>query len=485
MKTIDLGAVRNARVLDQDQRPGGQFEAGQGRASGARNTKRWALERSNPPSPPPRQKSPRRGMNRSRSSSASSHAHRRSAQRRALWRELATKLPNPIVALISGAVQGPAQPIRRATRDSPCPARAAVGAGAEGAAPERVLVIHSSARHFAPYNASARRCAANSTQQLGAAHRSSGGLARHRARRRAEGPASSVEYLVGRTRVTPPDLVIAIANPAMLLQPAPPRRSIPGPAAPGHRPRSPQAGRDQARRNRSRGHGDPGFPCRRAHHPGAAARHRHARARGRRLTARAVLGQGDRARVRAAWRSLRVLPAGILNLEQMRQRVAALPPDSAVFYQMFSVARTACCTRTSWRSPRSGSLRARRSSACSTTSSARASSAGRFSTLRETGRITAELAVRMLREPQRAGQALCDSQPPPTFDWRELAALGHPRVAAAAGRRGALPGAIALGAAPAADPVGRLDRAAPGGTDHGASLPARGPPERGEGRRWA
>ena len=34
---------------------------------------------------------------------------------------------------------------------------------------------------------------------------------------------------------------------------------------------------------------------------------------------------------------LRVLPAGVLNLEQMRQRVAALPPRSAVFYYMFAV----------------------------------------------------------------------------------------------------------------------------------------------------
>jgi hypothetical protein len=34
---------------------------------------------------------------------------------------------------------------------------------------------------------------------------------------------------------------------------------------------------------------------------------------------------------------VRVLPPGALSLEQMRQRVAALPPNSAVVYGMFAV----------------------------------------------------------------------------------------------------------------------------------------------------
>jgi hypothetical protein len=34
-----------------------------------------------------------------------------------------------------------------------------------------------------------------------------------------------------------------------------------------------------------------------------------------------------------------VLPADSLNLDQMRQRVAELPPNSAVFYYMYAVGR--------------------------------------------------------------------------------------------------------------------------------------------------
>ena len=48
-----------------------------------------------------------------------------------------------------------------------------------------------------------------------------------------------VDYLVGRTRVAPPDLVIAIANPAMLFCLRHRDDIFPDTSAPGHRPRPP------------------------------------------------------------------------------------------------------------------------------------------------------------------------------------------------------------------------------------------------------
>jgi hypothetical protein len=87
---------------------------------------------------------------------------------------------------------------------------------AQAAEPKRVLIIHSFGRDFAPYNVVATTLRTNLTQLMResvALHETSLDV------ERGGSPADErlfLDYLVGRNRGVPPDLVIAIANPAML-----------------------------------------------------------------------------------------------------------------------------------------------------------------------------------------------------------------------------------------------------------------------------
>ena len=121
---------------------------------------------------------------------------------------------------------------------------------------------------------------------------------------------------------------------------------------------------------------------------------------------------------------LRVLPPGNLSLEQMRQRVAALPPDSAVFYQMFSVGADGV------QHEHEQALAAIRASSSAPVFGLFANQLGKGTVggslfdLREAGRISAELAVSMLRG--EGGENRTVSKQAPAFDWRELERWGIP-----------------------------------------------------------
>ena len=123
---------------------------------------------------------------------------------------------------------------------------------------------------------------------------------------------------------------------------------------------------------------------------------------------------------------MRVLPAGILNLAQMRQRVAALPPNSAVLYYMFAVGADGALHENEL------ALAAIRESSSAPVFGVFNDQLGRgivggpLVDTRKMGTVTAELAARMLQNPSAPGSHVPIAPPPPTFDWRELAHWGIP-----------------------------------------------------------
>ena len=83
------------------------------------------------------------------------------------------------------------------------------------AAPKKILIVHSFGRDFAPYNPTGQAFRTRLTELLKQPvvfYEVS--LDVERGELEDEGPL--VEYLLRRTRDTPPDLVVAIANPAAL-----------------------------------------------------------------------------------------------------------------------------------------------------------------------------------------------------------------------------------------------------------------------------
>ena len=291
---------------------------------------------------------------------------------------------------------------------------------AEAAAPKRVLVIHSFARDFAPYNAVGNALRTELTPMLGqpvafqevSLDTELGGV--------PEDEQLFVEYLVGRTRVTPPDLVIAIANPAMLFclrhrdQIFPDRPLL-------------VTGLDRRRLDTVKLRTSDRAVTLTLDFPAVARTILELRPDTDTLAIvvgtspleqfwgkvieRELAPLGDR---------LRVLPAGVLSLEQMRQRVAALPPHSAVFYYMFAVGADGALHENEL------ALAAIRESSSVPVFGVFNDQLGRgivggpLVDSRRMGSVTAELAARMLENPSAPGGHVAIPPPPPAFDWREL-----------------------------------------------------------------
>ena len=297
---------------------------------------------------------------------------------------------------------------------------ALLSAGAEAAAPKRVLVIHSFARDSAPYNALSNVLRSELTQQLNQA------VALQEVSLDAElggEPKDEhlfVEYLVGRARVTPPDLVIAIANPAMLFclrhrdQLFPDRPLL-------------ATGLDRRRLDTVKlGAFDQAvtmtldFP---------AVVRNILELKPDTDTLAIVVGAspleqfwGDviERELAPLGNRLRVLPAGVVSLAQMRQRLAALPPNSVALYYGFAVGAD-------------GALHENELALASIRESSsvpvfgvyndqlgRGIVGGPLVDFRTMGSVTAELAVRMLQNPGAPGGHVALPTPPAIFDWREL-----------------------------------------------------------------
>jgi signal transduction histidine kinase len=295
---------------------------------------------------------------------------------------------------------------------------ALLSAGAEAAAPKRVLIIHSFGRDLAPYNTigpTLRTDLALLLREPVAFTDIS--LDAERGEMPDERPL--VEYLRHRHRDMPPDLVVAIANPAMLFW---------------------LRHRDQLFPDR------PllitGIDRRRLDGVRLAARDRAvsvtldfpAVARTifelRPDTTTIALGMGasplEQFWVKAMQRELaplgdrvRVLAPDGLSLEQMRERAATLPPNSAVIYFIFAVGadgvehendRALAAIRESSSAPLFGLF---------TEQLGKGIVGGSLFHMREFGSAAAKLAVPMLAGEVAGGNV---DLPPraPAFDWREL-----------------------------------------------------------------
>jgi signal transduction histidine kinase len=296
----------------------------------------------------------------------------------------------------------------------------------EAAETKRVLIIHSFGRDFAPYNAVGVALRTDLTQLLRqpvAFHEVSLDVERGGA---PEDERPFVEYLLRRSNGAPPDLAIAIAVPAMLF---------------------------------CLRHRDELLPDRPLLVTGVDRR----RVEGVRLSARdrvvtvnldfvatartilqlrpdtttlaLVLGTSQleqfwtkeiRRDLAPLGDRLRLLPPEGLSLEQMRQRVAALPPDSAVLYYMFAVGGDGAQHENEL------ALTAIRESSSAPVFGMFASQLGNgivggsLIDTREIGSVTAKLAVRMLENESTAGGNVALPTQTPAFDWRELQRWGIP-----------------------------------------------------------
>ena len=181
---------------------------------------------------------------------------------------------------------------------------------------------------------------------------------------------------------------------------------------------------------------------------------------------------------------LRVLPADKLSLDEMRQRVATLPPNSAVFYYMYAVGtkgalhedeRALPAIREASNAPVYGIF---------TDQLGRGIVGGPLVDSRNMGVVTAKLAARMLR-----GEATGDKVevpmpvPAPSFDWRELQRWGIPESRLPPGADRAVPAAVDVGAEQDMIVAGAAHRAPPGGADRLAARCSAGSGGTRRGRR--
>jgi signal transduction histidine kinase len=312
---------------------------------------------------------------------------------------------------------------------------ALLSAGAEAAAQKRVLIIHSFGRDFAPDAGTASTLRAELTQSLRqpvALQEASLDVERGGGPEN-EGPL--VEYLLRRSRDAPPDLVIAFSAPAMFF--ALRHRDALFPDRPllvsGVDRRWFEAIRIGARdRVVTLGARD------RAVTMGldflATARHA-LELLPDTTTIALVMGTS---RLEQIWAKdiqlelaplgdrVRVLPADALTLEQMRQRVGALPPNSAVIYGMFAVGADGAqyenelalvAIRDASSAPIFGIYESHLGNGIV---------GGSLVDARQIGSVTAELAVRMLRGESTGESSVNVPQQAPAFDWRELQRWGIP-----------------------------------------------------------
>jgi signal transduction histidine kinase len=123
---------------------------------------------------------------------------------------------------------------------------------------------------------------------------------------------------------------------------------------------------------------------------------------------------------------LLVLPPEALSLEQMRQRVSGLPPNSAVFYLLFSVGADGV------QYENEQALAAIREVSSAPIYGIWANQlgagvvGGAMFDLRQMGRVTAELAASMLESGHGADSNRFVDKQSPAFDWRELERWGIP-----------------------------------------------------------
>ncbi|MDM0000762.1 sensor histidine kinase [Variovorax sp. J22P240] len=123
---------------------------------------------------------------------------------------------------------------------------------------------------------------------------------------------------------------------------------------------------------------------------------------------------------------LRLLPPDGLSLDEMRRRVAALPPDSAVFYQMFAVGADGV------QHENEQALASIRESSSSPVFGLFANQLGKgivggsLFDLRQVGSVTAELAANMLEVNRGSDANRHVEKQAPAFDWRELQRWGIP-----------------------------------------------------------
>jgi len=246
--------------------------------------------------------------------------------------------------------------------------------------PKRVLIIHSFGRDFAPYNVVATTLRTNLTQLMResvALHETSldmeiGGT--------PDDERLFLEYLVRRNRGVPPDLVIAIANPAMLFCLRYRDQLFPD---------SPLlvTGLDRRRLDTVKLPATDRAVTVTLDFPAVARTILELRPETNTLALvvggsplEQFWGKAIEHELASLGDRLRVLPADKLSLDEMRQRVAALPPDSAVFYYMYAVGTKGALHEDERALPAIRRRRMRRSTASSPTSSAGASSAGPSST---------------------------------------------------------------------------------------------------------
>ena len=123
---------------------------------------------------------------------------------------------------------------------------------------------------------------------------------------------------------------------------------------------------------------------------------------------------------------MRVLPPEALSLEQMRQRVSDLPPNSAVFYFMFNVGtdgvqheneQALAAIREVSSAPIYGMYAYQLGAGIV---------GGALFDLRRMGRVTADVAASMLESGHGTASDRVVQKNAPAFDWRELKRWGIP-----------------------------------------------------------
>jgi signal transduction histidine kinase len=298
---------------------------------------------------------------------------------------------------------------------------------AQAVEPKRVLIIYSFGRDFAPYNVVATTLRTDLTQLMReSVALQEVSLDQERGTTR-EDERQFVEHLVRRNRGVPPDLVIAIANPAMLFSLRYREQLFPG------RPLL-VSGLDRRRLDAVRL-----APTDRAvtvtlDFP-AVARTILA-LKPETSTLALVLGGSELEQFwgKAIERELaplgdrlRVVAADTLGLEAMRQRVATLPPNSAVFYYMYAVGKDGALHEDERALPAIREASNAPVYGIFTDQLGRGIVGGPLVDSRNMGVVTAKLAARMLNgEPTGDKVEVPVPVPAPSFDWRELKRWGIP-----------------------------------------------------------